>query len=110
MSSDCSGLMKEKRSFLKNESGNFWPVKSRNFGFGSNSSIWLVPPAKKMKMQFFARGRNRAGLGARGWAGTFSFASKESLLSKEAKATEPRPLAALVRKRLRVRSGLEGKN
>ena len=37
-------------------SGSFWPVSAASFGLGSKSSTWLVPPARKMKMQFLTRG------------------------------------------------------
>ena len=101
--------MEKNRSLAKNDSGSFWPVSSASFGLGSNSSTWLVPPARKMKMQFLTRGGKWGGRGDIGSAmasigspsGAVSAASTPSPFRSESTAAAPSPLAELVMNRRR---------
>src|SRR5438552_5787676 len=58
--------MKANRNPFKTESGRGCPANSFNFGFGSNRSTWLLPPDRKKKMQFRARGEKCGRLGVKG--------------------------------------------
>src|SRR5438034_794706 len=102
MRTDFSTLRKEKRVPLVRDSGSFWPDKRCSSGLGSNSSIWLAPPARKIKMQRRARGAKCGVLGARGLTFGAGAAKTPSSCRSEARAARPRPLAELVRNARRL--------
>ena len=94
-----SGLIEKNRSLAKNDSGSFWPVSAASFGLGSKSSTWLVPPARKRKMQFLTRGGKWGGRGAIGFgiasadgpSGAVSAASTPSPFRSDSNGRRPEP-------------------